>query len=84
MVWLYNSTRKSVFAVAVFHTTIDVTWQLFPIRGSYWDPRVNGAIIAIAAVVVVTVWGHELWLIQKWLSGSIAPHFASNAWPNGS
>jgi len=35
------------------HTTIDVTWQLFPIRGSYWDPRVNGAIIAIAAVVVV-------------------------------
>ena len=57
MVWLYNSTRKSVFAVAVFHTTIDVTWQLFTIRGSYWDPRVNGAIIAIAAVVVVTVWG---------------------------
>jgi membrane protease YdiL (CAAX protease family) len=57
MVWLYNNTGKSVFAMAVFHTTINVTWQLFPIRGSYWDPRVNGVIMAIAAVVVVGVWG---------------------------
>jgi membrane protease YdiL (CAAX protease family) len=57
MVWLYNNTGKSVFAMAVFHTTINVTWQLFPIRGSYWDPRVNGVIMAIAAVVVVAVWG---------------------------
>ena len=57
MVWLYNNTGKSVFAVAVFHATINVTWQLFPIHGSYYDPRVNGVIMAIAAVVVVTVWG---------------------------
>jgi hypothetical protein len=57
MVWLYNNTGKSVFAMAVFHTTINVTWQLFPIRGSYWDPRVNGIILAIAALVVVAVWG---------------------------
>ncbi len=57
MVWLYNNTGKSVFAMAVFHTTINVTWQLFPIHGSYFDPRVNGVIMAIAAVVVVTVWG---------------------------
>jgi membrane protease YdiL (CAAX protease family) len=57
IVWLYNNTGKSVFAAVVFHTTINVTWQLFPIRGSYWDPRVNGVIMAIAAVVVVVVWG---------------------------
>ena len=58
IVWLYNNTGKSVFAAAVFNTTINVTWQLFPIRGSYWDPRVNGVIMAIAAVVVVVVvWG---------------------------
>jgi membrane protease YdiL (CAAX protease family) len=60
IVWLYNNTGKSVFAAAVFHTTMNVTWQLFPIRGSYWDPRVNGVIMAIAAVVVVGVWGREL------------------------
>ena len=57
IVWLYNNTGKSVLAAAVFHTTINVTWQLFPIRGSYWDPRVNGIVMAIAAVVVVAVWG---------------------------
>ena len=56
MVWLYNNTGKSVFAVAVFHTTINVTWQLFPIRGSYWDPRVNGVIMALTAIVVAVVW----------------------------
>ena len=27
------------------------------LHGSYWDPRVNGVIMAIAAVVVVGVWG---------------------------
>jgi hypothetical protein len=43
--------------MAVFHTTINVTWQLFPIHGSYFDPRVNGVIMAIVAVVVVAVWG---------------------------
>jgi hypothetical protein len=57
MVWLYNNTGKSVFAMAVFHTTVNVTWQSFPIRGSCWDPRVNGVIMAIAAVLVVVVWG---------------------------
>ena len=57
MVWLYNNTGKSVFSMAVFHATINVTWESFPIRGSYWDPRVNGVIMAIAAVVVVVVWG---------------------------
>jgi len=59
IVWLYNNTGKSVFAAAVFHATVNVTWQLFPIRGSYWDPRVNGVIMAIAAVVVVGVWGPQ-------------------------
>jgi hypothetical protein len=57
IVWLYNNTGKSVFAAAVFHTMMNVSWQLFPIHGSYFDQRINGAIMAIAAVVVVVVWG---------------------------
>jgi membrane protease YdiL (CAAX protease family) len=56
IVWLYNNTGKCVFAVAVFHTMMNISWQLFPIRGSYFDPRVNGVIMAIAAAVVVGVW----------------------------
>jgi membrane protease YdiL (CAAX protease family) len=57
IVWLYNNTGKSVFVAAVFHTMGNVTWQLFPIHGSYWDPRVTALITALAAGVVTAVWG---------------------------
>jgi uncharacterized protein len=57
MVWLYNNTGKSVFAVALFHTTTNVTWQLFPVHGSYYDPRVTGLIMTLVAAVVTVVWG---------------------------
>lgn len=55
IVWLYNNTGKSVFAAALFHTTINVTWQLFPIQGSFFDPRVTGAITAFVAAAVIVV-----------------------------
>jgi CAAX protease family protein len=57
MVWLYNNTSKSVFVAALFHTMINLTWQLFPINGSYFDPRVTGPLTAIVAIGVVIVWG---------------------------
>jgi len=57
IVWLYNNTGKSVFAAALFHTTINVSWQLFPIQGSFFDPRITCAITALVAAAVVIVWG---------------------------
>ncbi len=57
MVWLYNNTGKSVFGVALFHATINLCWQLFPIHGSYFDPRLNGVIMALIAAIVTVVWG---------------------------
>jgi uncharacterized protein len=56
-VWLYNNTGKSVFATAVSHATANVSWLLFPINGSFYDPRVTGLIIAFAAAIVTVVWG---------------------------
>ncbi|MDF1613272.1 CPBP family intramembrane glutamic endopeptidase [Stygiobacter electus] len=56
MVWLYNNTEKSVSAVALFHMTINVTWQLFPVNGSYYDPRVTGTITALVAVIIIIFW----------------------------
>ena len=52
IVWLYNNTGKSVFAVTLFHMTFNVTWQLFPVNGSYYDPRISGPILALAAVII--------------------------------
>lgn len=57
MVWLYNNTCKSVFAVAIFHMTINVTWQLFPVNGSYYNPLVTGSISALVAVMIIVIWG---------------------------
>jgi membrane protease YdiL (CAAX protease family) len=56
-VWLYNNTGKSVFAVLVFHTMLNVSWQLFPINGSFYDPRLNFLIFTLAAVIVTVIWG---------------------------
>jgi membrane protease YdiL (CAAX protease family) len=57
IVWVYNNTGKSVFGAAVFHATGNIAWQLFPIHGSHFNPRVNGLILALVAIVVVAVWG---------------------------
>lgn len=60
MVWLFNNTGKSVFGMALFHMTSNVTWQLFPIHGSYYDYRVTGLILAGVAVFVVGMWGPHM------------------------
>jgi len=53
MVWLYNGTNGSVFATAVFHAVSNLCWQLFPIRGSWFDPRLHGLLMTAVALVVV-------------------------------
>jgi hypothetical protein len=57
IVWLYNNTGKSVPAAVVFHAMSNLSWQLFPINGSYYDPRITGLIVAFVAVVVTIVYG---------------------------
>jgi hypothetical protein len=57
IVWLYNNTGKSVFVAAFFHTMMNLTWQLFPVNGSYYDPHVTGLIMVLVATIVTFVWG---------------------------
>ena len=61
IVWLYNNTGKTVFAAALLHAMGNVCWQLFPVHGSYFDPRTNGIATVLAAFAVTVVWGpHKL------------------------
>jgi membrane protease YdiL (CAAX protease family) len=46
MVWLYKGAGGSVFGVAVFHAAGNLCWQLFPVHGSWFDPRLNGLLMA--------------------------------------
>lgn len=59
IVWLYNNTGKSVFAVALFHATLNLSYMLFPIDGSHFDMRLGGLLTAFAAAMVAVVWGPE-------------------------
>lgn len=54
--WLYNNTGKSVFAATIYHTMSNLTWQLFPVHGSYYDPRITSLITLAIAVIVVILW----------------------------
>jgi hypothetical protein len=55
--WVYNNAGRSVFAAALFHAMVNVSWQLFPNQGSHYDPRITGLIAALMAAVVTVVWG---------------------------
>ncbi len=57
IVWIYNNTGKSVFAAALYHAVSNLSWQLFPIQGSYFDPRITGLITVLAAAMVAVAWG---------------------------
>jgi membrane protease YdiL (CAAX protease family) len=53
MVWLYNRAGASVFAVSLFHMAANLAWQLFPVRGSFFDPRWHGLLMAAIALALV-------------------------------
>jgi hypothetical protein len=57
MVWLYNNTGKSLFAVILFHTMINVSEYAFPNYGSYYDPILATVLITVLAVIVTLLWG---------------------------
>jgi len=57
--WVYNNSGKSLFSMALMHSTFGVFWILFPATGNlqkatpYYDPRI-AAFVAIAYVTIVT------------------------------
>lgn len=53
MVWLYNGSGGSVFAVSLYHMVQNLTWQLYPTHGSHEDPAVSGPVFAAVAVLIV-------------------------------
>jgi membrane protease YdiL (CAAX protease family) len=57
IVWLFENARQSVLVAVLFHTMINVSWALFPIAGSDYDPFVTFVILALAAGPIVALWG---------------------------
>ena len=59
IVWLFENTRQSVFVAVLFHTMINLSWVLFPVSGSFYDPFVTFVILAITVSSIIVVWGPD-------------------------
>lgn len=56
MVWSYNRAGKSVFGAALYHAMSNMCWQLYPERGSFFDPAVSGPVTAAVAFALFAFW----------------------------
>ena len=57
MVWIFNNTRKSVFAMVIFHVMINLSPYLIPDIGSHYDPFIHSILLMLTVIFVVYLWG---------------------------
>ena len=56
IVWFFENTSKSILIAVLFHTMINLTWALFPIAGSFYDPFITFLILAFPVSTIVAWW----------------------------
>jgi len=56
MVWIFNNTGKSVFAMVLFHTMINVSFFSFPNYGTHYSPFGATIFLFLTVVLVVMMW----------------------------
>lgn len=57
MVWIFNNTNKSVFALILFHAMLNISPYLFPSNGSHYDPFIFTILLAITVIAITWLWG---------------------------
>jgi membrane protease YdiL (CAAX protease family) len=55
--WLYNVSGRSLFAAVVCHAGYNTAWQLFPERGSGYDPWATAALTWLVVALIVALYG---------------------------
>lgn len=56
MVWFYERTGHSVFLMSVYHAISNTCWQLYPVQGTFYDPRINAAMSVLLVLIIVRPW----------------------------
>ncbi len=64
IVWLFENTGKSVVVAVLFHTIINLTWALFTISESFYDPFITVSILAASVALIAMV--YQLWILTSW------------------
>jgi membrane protease YdiL (CAAX protease family) len=57
MVWIFNNSGKSVYAMVLFHTMINISPYLIPGYGSHFDPFIFAVLLIITAIAITLLWG---------------------------
>ena len=63
--WVYNNSGKSLFSMALMHSTFGAFWILFPATGNlqkastYYDPRLAAFITITYVAIVIFLWGSK-------------------------
>lgn len=53
IVWIYARGGRSVFGASLFHAMSNLTWMLFPVMGSHYDPMTTALVLMTFAVVIL-------------------------------
>jgi uncharacterized protein len=60
IVWLFENTGKSILIAVLFHMMFNVSWALFPIAGSFYDPVITFLILAFPVLAIVALWRPQM------------------------
>jgi len=55
--WIYNVSGRSLFAAVVCHAGYNTAWQLFPDRGSGYDPWTTAGLTWLVVALIVALFG---------------------------
>lgn len=53
LIWLFRRSGGIIFIAVLFHATINISWQLFPVNGSYYEPAITGTISMLIAIILI-------------------------------
>jgi uncharacterized protein len=56
MVWIFNNAGKSVFAMVLFHTMINISPYLIPKYGSHYDPFLFCMLLMLIVIIIIFLW----------------------------
>ena len=55
--WIYNNGARSVLLAALFHASVNASWQSFPVQGSHYDPAIHAVLLVVVVALIVAVFG---------------------------
>ena len=56
MVWIFNNAGKSVFAMVLFHTMVNISPYLIAHYGSHYDPFIFCILVIIVVIIIIFIW----------------------------